>query len=167
MTLRRMAGSALSTIQRERKVEMHIIGFSHHYSKLHAQTHGMLISVTRVTIDERFPVHVLCYDTMYETVKGDVNKGVTHGYEFMRIPSGDYLQLIFIGDQQIPFTTYRKIPEKYKSWKNRKPRCYKRSIPYSDLIGQDFAFKFKGEKLPHIFAKQICKCEGGCVKIFD
>ena len=151
----------------ERNEVMHIIGFSHHYNKLHAQTHGTLIAVKRVTIDERFPVHGLCYDTKYETVKGDVNKGITHGYEFMRLPSGNYLQLIFIGDQQIPFTTYRRVPEKYKSWKNRKPRCYKKSIPYSDLIGQDFAFKFKGEKLPRSLHNPDMERAGGCVRIFD
>lgn len=141
---------------------MHLIGFSHHYTKLHNQTYGWLLSVRKVKIDSSFPSDGRDYDTEY-MVENTNGAGRIPIYDWYHVPNGTYLQLTFIGDSQIPFTTYRKVPEKYKSWKNRKPRCYKKSIPYSDLIGQDFAFKFKGEKLPPDLESSI---DSSSVKIF-
>ena len=144
---------------------MHIIRFPHHYSKLHGQDRATLIAVKCVTVDERFPVQGLCYDTKYEICKGDINTGFTHGYEFARLKEGEYLQLVFMGNQQIPFTTYRKIPKWYEPL--RKTRTYRKTVPYSDLIGETFVIKYKGKKLPRKLATALKKKSETPVKIFD
>ena len=126
---------------------MHLLGFSHHYDKLCGQTYGTLIAIQRVTIDENFPVRGLCYDTKYEYVKEDVGSGATHGYGFEKFLNGECLQLIFLGNYQIPFTTYRQVPSNYQQREVYAPRSFVKSIPYSELIGHQFLFKFKGEKL--------------------
>ena len=146
---------------------MHIIGFSHHYKKLQGQTHGTLIAVNRVTIDEHFPMLGLCYDTKYETIgEFGIHLGRQHGYDYARLKNGEYLQIVFIGNLQIPFTTYRNIPKDYAPLKD-KPHYYRKSVPYSDLIGQSFAFKFKGEKLPKSIYDPKKYNPKDCVKIFN
>lgn len=144
---------------------MHIIGFSHHYEKLQGQTHGTLIAVNRVTIDWNFPLPGIAYDTKFSTRK-DTPSGIQYGYDYMRLKNGKYLQLIFLGNYQIPFTTYRKIPKDYQPRKNQS-KSYKKSVPYSDLIGQDFAFKFKGEKIPKSIYDPKKSNPKDCVKIFN
>ena len=72
------------------------ITFSHHYPKLHGQTSARLLAVLPVTIDNSTPQALLDYDTT--TADGS------------RYPlaTGEYLQLIFIGNLRIPFCTIRR-----------------------------------------------------------
>ena len=109
-----------------------VIGFSHDYVKLYGQKYGTLISVKLVDVDDVFPPKEgLEYDTEYVDLK-DING-------CYRMERGRYIQLTFMGNKEIPFTTYRKC-------------C---PIPFNDCntallmlknfyIGQPFAFKFKG-----------------------
>ena len=145
---------------------MHIIGFSHHYTKLHNQTFGTLLSVSKTIIGPSFPMEGRDYDTEY-ILENTTGPGRIPCYDWYHFPNGSYLQLVFIGNKQIPFTTYRKIPDNYKPWKNRSPRTYRKTLPYSDLIGQHFAFKFKGASLPKSLLWRISAKKGGCVRIFD
>lgn len=93
------------------------IGFSHHYSKMCGQTRGILAYASIYIIDSKwFPDETRRYDT----------DGV------FPLDDGVYIQLVFIGEKQIPFTTYRKdTPE------NRAKYCgHEREV---------FDFYFKGE----------------------
>lgn len=93
------------------------IGFSHHYSKMHGQVCGVLISVIYYHWDN------LCMNK--ETIAYDTD-GV------FPLDDGEYLQLVFVGDKQIPFTTYRKnTPENREKY-----CCHKHEF---------FDFYFKGE----------------------
>lgn len=137
---------------------MHIIGFSHHYDKIGGQAYGTLLSVRvlseekmRKFLEPRFNSPAIEWDTSYQDEYGRM-----HGHE---IQPDERLQLVFIGEKQIPFTTYRKIPESF--------RLSPPAVPYFELIGQQFAFKFKGEKLPWGLESKISTRKGGCVKIFD
>ncbi len=73
---------------------MNTIRFSHDYPKLHGQTSAELLAVRPLKIDAHTPKELLEYDTTY-------NGG--------RYPlrSGDYIQLIFLGNLRIPFCTIR------------------------------------------------------------
>ena len=131
---------------------MHLIGFSHHYTKIHGQTHGILLSA-RILSEEEYRELWEDKGAMYiDTVSigDDGDKYVPQPIENER------LQLVFLGNRQIPFATYRKFP---KDWS---VDIY--GIPYADLLGQPFAFKFKGEALPHEFASKITAAS---VRIFD
>lgn len=142
---------------------MHIIGFSHHYTKLHRQTHGVLVNVAVLNDiqmeDFLRSADSIKYDTEY--------LGIFGAPSYAPFYRDERLQLTFIGDRQIPFTTYRYLPKNYTPWGYHQPRAYRKSLPYSDLIGQLFAFKFKGEPLPEGLANKISGRPGGCVKIFD
>ena len=145
---------------------MHLIGFSHHYTKLNGEKCGILLSV-RSTENIRPSAWGISCDTEYTDFETRYNEDGVH---IMRIKESDHyplkiedfekplLQLVFIGDiHQIPFTTYREFPKDYKPfYSNSRP-----SLPYADLIGDIFAFKFKGEALPKKLANQI-----DAVKIF-
>lgn len=72
----------------------HTIKFSHVYPKLHGQTSAELLAVRRIKIDAHTPPELLEYDTSYE------------GGRFP-LRSGDYIQLVFIGNLHIPFCTLR------------------------------------------------------------
>jgi hypothetical protein len=140
---------------------MHLIGFSHHYDKICGQTYGTLLSVRvlseeemRKFLEPRFNSPTFEMDTSYQD-----EYGRWYGYE---IQPDERLQLVFIGEHQIPFTTYRKIPKNYTPL--RKSRTYRKSLPYSELIGSLFAFKFKGEKLPSDLESSI---DSSSVKIFN
>lgn len=112
-----------------------IIGFSHDYVKLHGQTHGTLISVKLVDVDKEFPPKEgLEYDTEYTDLK-DIN-----GYYVL--DNGRYVQLTFMGNKEIPFTTYRMCcPVPFKD-------CNEAALMLKNFyIGQPFAFKFKGQKM--------------------
>ena len=69
------------------------IGFRHHYTKLHGQTHGILLYAQPCIIDR--------YWISDETIQYDTD-GV------FPLPDGAYLQLVFLGNKYIPFTSYRK-----------------------------------------------------------
>lgn len=77
------------------------IKFSHNYFKLHGQTEATLVAVLSLTIDRFTPRELLEYDTKYDG-----------GYFPLR--SGNYLQLIFVGNLQIPFCTIRRAFPKQK-----------------------------------------------------
>ena len=70
----------------------HIVMFNHDYTKLHGQRSGKLVHAELVKIDKTFPKEALEYDTdgLYELKMGEY-----------------YIQLVFLGDKEIPFTTYR------------------------------------------------------------
>ena len=159
---------------------MHIIGFSHHYTKIHGQTYGILLSVTSTKpMGYRPDDEGIMYDTQYKNplhekwLNGELRLGTIEGHEeFLYYPlkKEDFdkplLQLVFIGEKQIPFTTYRKFPKNYLPL-NPGCRTYRKTIPYSDLVGQCFAFKFKGEVLPSGLLRDILTRTGNTVNIFD
>ena len=160
---------------------MHIIGFSHHYEKMRGQTHGILLSVRSTKpIGHRPDKTGITYDTVYmnpEYIKWRMGKLHLKAREcldtwcYYPLNNDDFekplLQLVFLGlDHQIPFTTYRKFPEDYKPFYSG-VRTYRKKIPYSDLIGEVFAFKFKGEELPFGLSNKICTREGSHVEIYE
>lgn len=141
----------------KQEITMHIIGFSHHYTKIHMQTHGILLS-SRVISEEEFKrLREDRCTIYYDSVFSENDKEYVRG-----IGADERLQLVFIGDRQIPFTTYRKIPESHIIRANG--RILTPEYPYIDLIGTRFAFKFKGEALPREFASRIT---ADSVRIFD
>ena len=79
-----------------------VIEFNHNYTKLHGQKAGFLCWANIYHMGKNFPQETYEYDT----------DGV---YEFQK--DVDYIQLVFLGDKEIPFTTYRrdkpKTREKY------------------------------------------------------
>lgn len=70
------------------------IKFSHNYPKLHGQTSAELIAVRPIRIDKNTPRELLEYDTKYDG-----------GY--YPLPTGNYIQLVFVGNLNIPFCTIR------------------------------------------------------------
>lgn len=94
---------------------MNSIKFAYPYSKLHNQKSGFLVWVTEVFIGDNFPKESYLYDTdgKYKLERNQI-----------------YLQLIFLGDKEIPFTTYRKVNEENK----RK---------YVNHIGEIFSFEIE------------------------
>ena len=122
---------------------MHLIGFSHHYTKIHGQTHGILLSARILSEEEyrelRGDKGAMYIDTVFIGNNGD---------EYVPQPIEDErLQLVFLGNRQIPFATYRKIP---KDWN---ADIY--GMPYSTCLNQKFIFKFKGEELPTWLAQSL------------
>ncbi|MFA7133145.1 MAG: hypothetical protein WC108_07595 [Bacteroidales bacterium] len=65
------------------------------YPKLHNQKTGLLLSVRRIEINEKTPKALIDYDT----TRSDGSK-----YE---LKNGRHIQLIFIGNLGIPFSTIR------------------------------------------------------------
>jgi len=124
---------------------MNIIGFSHYYTKLHGQVHGELMAVKYFDVTKKSPpLLARKYDTCYFDDNAEE--------QFYKLENGHYLQLTFMGDLQIPFTTYRKcFPKPFKDiaeafWTLEK-----------HYIGQSFAFKFRGEELSSQLKKMIEK----------
>lgn len=74
---------------------MSVIKFSHDYPKLHGQTSAELLAVRPIRIDKNTPEELLEYDTKYDG-----------GY--YKLATGDYIQLIFLGNLRIPFCTIRR-----------------------------------------------------------
>ena len=70
-----------------------IVEFNHNYTKLHNQKSGFLCFVNPFLIDKNFTDETYQYDTdgLYPLEKGKI-----------------YMQLVFLGDKEIPFTTYRE-----------------------------------------------------------
>lgn len=107
---------------------MNTIKFSHHYPKLHGQTSGTLLAVLPIRIDKNTPKELLEYDTKYAE-----KVGLGAVFDYFDLPTGDYIQLVFLGNLRIPFCTIRK------AWPTSKVEYYK------SKIGEEFAIKFKGE----------------------
>lgn len=79
---------------------MKTIRFSHDYPKLHGQTTAELLAVKPIRIDRHTPQGLIDYDTTYHD---------EHGYTcHFPLPTGNYIQLIFLGNLRIPFCTIRK-----------------------------------------------------------
>ena len=80
-------------MQTERNEMENVIEFNHNYTKLHNQKSGFLCFVNPFLIDKNFTDEAYQYDTdgKYPLEKGKI-----------------YMQLVFLGDKEIPFTTYRK-----------------------------------------------------------
>lgn len=86
---------------------MNTIKFSHEYPKLHGQTSAELLAVRPIKIDAHTPKELLEYDTTYDGGR-------------YPLKSGDYIQLIFIGNLRIPFCTIRSAypPSKVRYYMN-------------------------------------------------
>ncbi len=87
---------------------MSVIKFSHDYPKLHGQTSAELLAVRPIRIDKNTPKELLEYDTKYDG-----------GY--YKLATGDYIQLVFLGNLRIPFCTIRKAypPSKVEYYKSK------------------------------------------------
>lgn len=87
---------------------MSYIKFSHAYPKLHGQKCATLLAVLPIRIDAKTPKELIEYDTKYD-----------EGY--FPLPTGNYIQLIFVGDKHIPFCTIRKAfpPSKSDYYKGK------------------------------------------------
>ena len=106
---------------------MNTIKFSHNYPKLHGQTGAVLLAVVPIRIDRNTPKELLEYDTTYY-------ESVSLGGSVVRhfpLPTGDYIQLIFLGNLGIPFCTIRK------AWPKQKVEHY------NSKIGETFAIQIK------------------------
>ena len=87
---------------------MNTIKFSHDYPKLHGQTSAELLAVKPIRINKDTPKELLEYDTKYDG-----------GY--FPLLTGDYIQLVFLGNLRIPFCTIRKAypPSKVEYYKGK------------------------------------------------
>ena len=90
----------------------HIVKFNHDYTKLHGQRSGKLVHAELMKIDETFSKEALEYDTdgLYEFKMGEY-----------------YIQLVFLGDKDIPFTTYRNETQENRD-------------KYFPHVGEEFEF---------------------------
>lgn len=104
---------------------MKTISFSHHYPKLHGQVQAKLLAVIPLPGRE-ISEPLLEYDTTFADENGETGR-------FSLKKSGNYIQLIFIGDFRIPFCMIRSAypPEKV---------AY-----YTRSIGEVFSIRIKGE----------------------
>lgn len=110
---------------------MKTIRFSHNYPKLHGQTTAELLAVKPIRIDRDTPDVLLEYDTTYYD-KPFKNETCLYAKEHrFPLPTGDYIQLIFLGNLRIPFCTIRKAypPSKVEY--------------YTAAIGETFAIVVK------------------------
>ena len=95
----------------------HIVKFNHNYSKLHGQVSGFLCWAD-VFHMANLPMEAHMYDT---------------AGKYGLIDGKDYIQLVFLGDKEIPFTTYRELNEKNKA-------------KYFGHIGEVFEFEIEETK---------------------
>ena len=89
------------------------IKFSHHYPKIWMQKRAELIAV-RILDAQAVSINqdLKEYDTMWAEPDGDM------GY-YPLPQEGKLIQLIFLGNSEIPFCTLRRYtPEKYEYYKN-------------------------------------------------
>lgn len=94
-----------------------IIKFSSDYPKLHGQTTAELLAVKPIRIDKDTPKELLDYDT----TKSD-------GTQY-KLRTGDYIQLIFLGNLGIPFCTIRSKRNRFAQDKE---------IYYKQFVGKVF-----------------------------
>ena len=97
---------------------MNTIRFSHEYPKLHGQTSAELLAVRPLKIDAHTPRELIEYDT-------------THNRGRYPLRSGEYIQLIFLGNLRIPFCTIRSAypPSKVRYYYNSVGRTFKIETP--------------------------------------
>ena len=96
---------------------MNSIRFSHEYPKLHGQTSAELLAVRPIKIDAHTPQELLDYDTTYEGGRYPLR-------------SGEYIQLVFLGNLRIPFCTIRS------AWPPEKVQYY------TSAIGEVFSIRY-------------------------
>lgn len=91
---------------------MNTIRFSHEYPKLHGQTSAELLAVRSLKVDAHTPKELLDYDTTYDGGRYPLR-------------SGEYIQLIFLGNLRIPFCTIRNAypPSKVRYYRGSVGRC--------------------------------------------
>lgn len=106
---------------------MKTIKFSHDYPKLHRQTTAELLAVRPIRIDRDTPIELLNYDTAYFAEHNPFP-------QFYPLPTGNYLQLIFLGNLRIPFCTIRK------AWPSSKVKYY------TSAVGETFAIEIMAPK---------------------
>ena len=93
------------------------IKFSSDYPKLHGQTSAELLAVKPIRIDNDTPKELIEYDTK----KSDGT--------YYNLKTGNYIQLIFLGNLGIPFCTIRSKINRYAEDKE----AY-----YSQFVGENF-----------------------------
>lgn len=98
------------------------IKFSHHYPKLHGQTSATLLAVLPLRIDKDTPKELLEYETKFDG-----------GY--LPLKTGEYIQLVFIGNLRIPFCTIRSAF-----------RMEKVVLYYAASIGETFNIEYVEEQ---------------------
>ena len=96
------------------------IKFSSDYPKLHCQTSAELLAVKLIRIDKNTPKELLEYDTK----KSDGT--------YYELKTGNYIQLMFLGNFGIPFCTIRSKRNRYAEDKE----AY-----YKQFIGQVFEIR--------------------------
>ncbi|MFA5452815.1 MAG: hypothetical protein WC248_04530 [Candidatus Methanomethylophilaceae archaeon] len=96
------------------------IKFSSDYPKLHGQTSAELLAVK--------PIHI-GNGTLKELIEYDTKKADGTYYE---LETGDYIQLVFLGNLGIPFCTIRSKRHKHTE---------DREAYYKQFIGQTFNIK--------------------------
>ena len=101
---------------------IHRIKFSHDYPKLHGQTTAELLAVRPIRIDRNTPDELLEYDTTYYEKPFKVETSLYAEKHRFPLPTGDYIQLVFLGNLRIPFCTIRK------AWPPKKVEYYEASI---------------------------------------
>lgn len=79
--------------------------FSHNYTKLHNQTKANLICIIKMH-RSKLNSDFVEYDTVYS----DSNNVKGH----FKLPDGDYIVMVFVGNKLIPFTTVR--PYSQQKW---------------------------------------------------
>lgn len=100
------------------------IKFSHDYPKLHGQTSAKLLAVIPRKRNE-MSEELIEYDTSYFN-----DDGVK---EYFPLKSGNYIQLVFIGNLGIPFCTIRSaFPQSKVEY-------------YTSSIGEEFEIHFERE----------------------
>ena len=87
---------------------MKTIRFSHDYPKLHGQTTAELLAVKPIRIDRNTPDELLEYDTTYYDKPFKDATSLYAEKQRFPLPTGEYIQLIFLGNLRIPFCTIRK-----------------------------------------------------------
>jgi len=96
------------------------IKFSSDYPKLHGQTSAELLAVKPIRIDKDTPKELIEYDTR----KSDGT--------YYNLITGNYIQLIFLGNLGIPFCTIRSKRNRYAEDKE----AY-----YLQFVGENFTIK--------------------------
>lgn len=96
---------------------MNKIKFSSDYPKLHGQFTAVLLAVQPLRIDKETPKELIEYDTK----KSDGT--------YYKLKTGNYIQLIFLGNFGIPFCTIRSKRNRYAEDKE---------VYYNQFIGEIF-----------------------------
>lgn len=107
---------------------IHRIKFSHDYPKLHGQITAELLAVRPIRIDRNTPDELLEYDTTYYEKPFKDETSLYAEKRRFPLPTGDYIQLVFLGNLRIPFCTIRK------AWPPQKVDYYKAAIGHDFVI---------------------------------